>query len=143
MICYVLSHVGRIWACSDFVARTCMRYPEVFHELLADINSSQSRSDYRCLVEKTLAVQYDEIELMRALRRLRQKEMLRIAWRDLDELASQKQILNELSDLAEAIVSVTLEYLYQQRIKVFGYPVDDDNDKPQKMLVLIKLVLKI
>ena len=134
-ITYDAGSVGRVWACSDFVARNCIRYPDVLHELLDDIQSPRSFSDYRHIINNALNIQYDEAEVMRVLRQLRQKEMLRIAWRDLDELAPQKQVLYELSDLAEAIVDVTLECLHQERLTVFGEPVDEDGNV-QKMLVL-------
>jgi len=134
-IAYELDRVGMVWACSDFVARTCIRFPDALHELLNDIETSRSFSDYRHIVTNALDIKYDEADIMRVLRQLRQKEMLRIAWRDLDELTSQKQILNEISDLAEATVAVTLECLHQDRATVFGNPVDDDG-RLQKMLVL-------
>ena len=132
---YDIGRVGRIWACSDFVARSCIRYPDVLAELLDDIDDSRSFSDYQYIVNNVLDIKYDEAEVMRLLRQLRQKEMLRIAWRDLDELTPQKQILNELSDFAQAMIAGTLQCLHLERTTVFGNPVDE-NSQPMHMLVL-------
>jgi len=72
---------------------------------------------------------------MEVLRLQRQKEMLRIAWRDLDDIAPLEQILAELSDFAEAMVSVTLDHLHDKAVQVMGTPMSESGE-PQFMLVL-------
>ena len=72
---------------------------------------------------------------MQALRELRQREMLRIALRDLGELAELEQILRELSELASAMVAETLAYLQAQACAQFGEPLDE-NGEVQTLLVL-------
>lgn len=129
--------VAKVWACSDFVARLCIRRPAVFLELLEQsIDETRSLAKYHELVEQALAnVDGSDNGLMAALRLLRQKEMLRIAWRDLEGLATVEQTLHDLSDFAEAIVSVSLEYIHSQSIETLGEPRSPD-DTNQKMLVL-------
>lgn len=132
---YDLARVGKVWACSDFIARTCIRFPEMLFDLIADIDSPRSMSDYQQIVQQALDIPFDEDKVMQQLRRLRQKEMMRIAWRDLDELTEQQQILNEISDLAEAIVAETLECMHKEQATVFGNPLDREGN-PQNMLIL-------
>jgi len=132
-----LSLLGKIWACSDFVARTCIRRPGLLAELAVEgLEASRSVDDYHARVAETIAqAEPTEEGLMRALRQLRQKEMLRIAWRDLAELADVEQVLHELSDLAEAVIAQTLEHLYQQTTEMLGTP-KNALGETQKLLVL-------
>lgn len=122
--------LGRSWACSDFVARNCIRYPETFLELIEEgIGSTRTVSEYESLVSQAIQSAEDENTLMSLLRRLRQKEMLRIAWRDLNQLATVEQILYELTDLAVAFVSVTLAALENQQAERFGMPLDSEGQQ--------------
>lgn len=135
-ISYPLSRIGLIWACSDFSARSCIRYPGAVHELIDEgVDVPRSLDDYRAIVSDALDAKDNDVEIMRILRLVRQKEMLRIAWRDLDELAAQDQILLELSNLAEAIVAETLDCLHEDTCSVFGDPMDE-SDNVQRLLVL-------
>ena len=132
-----LSRVGRVWACSEFVARLCTRKPHLLKSLLDQgLESDLVLSDYKTRIEQAIAEAADNDEaVMEALRLQRQQEMLRIAWRDLDDLASLEQVLAELSDFAETMVSVTLDYLHNQAVEVMGVPMSEDGE-PQSMLVL-------
>jgi len=130
-----LEVLGRNWACSDFVARNCIRYPETFYQLNREgFEASRSLADYKNMVSQALSDTASDIELMSALRVLRQREMLRIAWRDLNALAEDATILRELTDFAEAVVAVTLEYLEQQQAEIFGMPRDSSGEE-QSLLV--------
>ncbi len=130
-----LSALGKTWACSDFVARNCIRYPATLHQLLADgFESNRSLDDYKRLVEQMITAAKDENALMSALRVLRQQEMVRIAWRDLNGLAEIETILRELTDFAEAIVATTLQYLEVKQAEAFGMPCDVKGE-PQSLLV--------
>ena len=136
--------MGKIWACSDFAALVCTRQPAFLHSLLDEgVESDRSQADYCALVsaaiEQAVAGMVSEVAaeaaLMRALRELRQREMLRIVIRDIGEIASLEQILAELSAFAEAMVSVTLAHLHQAATAQLGEPLDDDG-RSQQLLVL-------
>ena len=130
-----LSMVGKTWVCSDFVARNCIRYPTMFLALLSEgMADSRTLDDYNALLEPIVSAKQDEGQLMTALRELRQQEMVRITWRDLNELTSVEIILQELTDLAEAMVSVTLRALEKQHAEIYGMPLDADGQE-QSLLV--------
>ncbi len=130
-----LSRLGKAWVCSDFVARNCIRYPAGFYQLLADgFESGRTIDDYRALVNHVVTTARDETEVMSTLRELRQQEMLRIAWRDLNSLAGVEVILHELTDFAEAVVSLVLQHLEKQQAEIFGMPCDADGEE-QPLLV--------
>ncbi|MFV2005317.1 MAG: hypothetical protein ACC650_08910, partial [Gammaproteobacteria bacterium] len=130
-----LSMLGKTWVCSDFVARNCIRYPEVLYRLHAEgFESGRTIDKYRKLIDHVVTTAKDENELMSVLRVLRQQEMVRIAWRDLNALAGIETILHELTDFAEAVVSVTLHHLEKQQAEIFGMPLDA-NGEEQSLLV--------
>ncbi len=131
------AELGKVWACSEFVARLCIRRPQMVADLVDEgLEEKRSPVDYQQRVAAAIAgAEATDEGLMRALRLLRQKEMVRIAWRDLAGLADVEQILHELSDLAVAVIEQTLDYLQQQTMELLGVPRNADGEV-QQMLVL-------
>ncbi|HRX71381.1 MAG: bifunctional [glutamate--ammonia ligase]-adenylyl-L-tyrosine phosphorylase/[glutamate--ammonia-ligase] adenylyltransferase [Candidatus Competibacteraceae bacterium] len=134
----ILEPLTRVWACSEFVARACIRAPGLLAELLAsgDLSTCYAPGDLANRLEHTLADAANEEQLSVGLRRFRRREMVRIAWRDLGGLAKLTETLGDLTDLAEVAVSAALERLYawqcQQR---YGAPRDAEG-QPQQLVVL-------
>ena len=125
-----LEQLGKVWACSDFVARNCIRYPQMFFNLLEEgFESLRNFEQYKQLVAQAIADTNDDLQLMKALRELRQQEMVRIAWRDINSLASDEIILHELSDFAEAVVATTLRFLEKKQAGINGVPVDSEGNE--------------
>jgi [glutamine synthetase] adenylyltransferase / [glutamine synthetase]-adenylyl-L-tyrosine phosphorylase len=128
-----LSLLGKIWACSDFVPTLCARYPDIWLDLVAtdllnqDINLKAYQSELESLLQPTVA--NNDFAIMQVLRRFRQKHMLRIAWRDLANLADTQQTLRNLTDLAEACVDTTLEFLHQNLCDQAGVPCDAEGNE--------------
>ncbi|MCW9013587.1 MAG: bifunctional [glutamate--ammonia ligase]-adenylyl-L-tyrosine phosphorylase/[glutamate--ammonia-ligase] adenylyltransferase [Gammaproteobacteria bacterium] len=133
-----LSLLGKIWACSDFIATSCCRNPDLWFELIQDdgLNRSMAFDDYQsALATKLAAVAtttdsaiYDHA-LMKSLRLFRQQQMMRIAWRDLAGLAATTETLRNLTDLAESCVDQTLECLYQDLCQHRGTPSNANGDE--------------
>ena len=107
----------RVLLGSDFVFRAITRHDDLLPGLIADgsLASSRSLPDYEALVAQaavatataTAAIAtVDEAAFMAALRRLRQRELVRIAWRDLAGDAEVDATLAELSWFAEAVLVV-------------------------------------
>jgi len=132
-----LSLLGRQWACSEFVARACIRRPAMLHRLVGEgFESARTLADYHRLLSRALdEAGQEEAALMVALRRLRQQEMLRICWRDLAGFADVVQTLRELSDFAEAVVTATVDRLHQQLTETLGVPKNSEGEE-QRLLVL-------
>ena len=118
----------RIFAASPFAARCCLQQPGLLDELLpADLDRSYADGELRTAVDAALTAcdgeggSGDEA-LMRALRRLRRREMLRIAWRDLSGAADTDETLRDLSQLAEACIAATLGVVQHGFAARFGTP---------------------
>lgn len=126
----------RVWAASAFVAESCARAPALLNELCAsgDLLSDQSP---RTRVAMYLATQTfaSEAGLMTALRCLRRREMLRIAWRDLAGWAGLTETLRDLSDLADACMDGALKHLMHWHSERHGVA-RNSKGEPQSLVVL-------
>ena len=136
---------GRVLACSDFVFSSCERHPTMFSDLVssADLEApypaSLTGTDGRPSMHERaeIAVQAAEsIEaLMANLRRLRRREMVRIAWRDIGGLADFEETVCDTSDLADAIIDASLGRLHEWQCADLGTPIGHSGE-PQELVVL-------
>ncbi len=115
---------AKVWCCSRFVAEYCLRFPEELQQLIetGDLFSASQRQNYASRLA-SLHIS-DEPALMRELRRFRNREMVRIAWRDIAQWASLEETLYDLTELAECCVQFSLDYHYQAACKKFGTPMN-------------------
>ena len=89
-------------------------------------DAAQARrvSLYLARLRRATGSEPDDETLKRELRRVRQREMVRIAWRDLAGLADLTQIMLETSALADAVVRATCEMLHRRLAVTLGEPSD-------------------
>ncbi len=128
----------RVWACSPFVARACAAQPALLYDLLrsGDLLRDYRPLTYQRLVETALSGVRDETALAQALRRLRLREMVRIAWRDLAGWADLAETLRDLSCLAEMLIDAALARLHAWQCRALGTPHDAAGRHAQEMVVL-------
>jgi glutamate-ammonia-ligase adenylyltransferase len=133
----ILAQLVRVWACSDFVARACVRDPPLLTGLFesGELERPRHPGDIANHLQQALADVANEDRLNGALRRWRRREMVRIAWRDLAGVADLAETLAELSELAEVAVAGTLDRLYVWHTDRFGMP-RDTQGQPQQLVVL-------
>ncbi len=131
------STIPAVFACSEFVVRQACRNPEWLSkpEFAARIAQPTTLSEYCDRVRTAIQGATTDDSLMRAVRQLRNREMLRIAWRDLTGLATLDETLAETSLLAEALVRETLHYLFVRMGERTSLPCSADG-QPQSLLVL-------
>ena len=112
----------RVWACSDFVAQTCIHDPAVFYGLLdsGDLLADYTSGEYKRKLKRILKGVDDSTLLGQRLRDFRRREMLRIAWRDLAGWASLDEVLHDLSALADTCVGLALDHLGGWAVKRLG-----------------------
>jgi len=128
----------QVWASSDFVAKTCMRYPDMLQGLLDErhLQSTCSSDYYHQSLNQLLASAADDNYLGVLLRQFRRREMVRIAWRDIVGWAGLDEALRDLSALACACVEVSLTRLHQMQSAELGMPMGEQSGKPQSLVVL-------
>jgi glutamate-ammonia-ligase adenylyltransferase len=126
-----------VWEASDYVAKSCIRYPEILPRLIESGRLARPYAEGemdRLLVDALQGVG-DERSLASALRRFRREEMVRIIWRDIASLARLDETLEDLSALADACVGQALELLHVWTVAELGAPRDKAGVE-QRMVVL-------
>jgi glutamate-ammonia-ligase adenylyltransferase len=131
---------ARVLACSEYVAQSCTRNPDMLRGLLDSGDLQRSYNDFgeSCYQHRTAAAIEacnDDATLMRALRALKCREMVRIAWRDIGGLADFDETLTETSSFADAVLRASVERLHQWLTRDAGEPRAGDG-RPQQLVVL-------
>ncbi len=127
----------KVLSCSQFVADYCQRNPEALKDLVksGDLESSITCKKYTSGLKKVLKGIEEEDDLMPALRRFRNREMVRIAWRDIAGLAELEETMSDLSLLAEEMLDQTLVFLHKQLAENFGEPESEEGVSQQMVII--------
>ncbi len=130
-------HLLVLFSSSIYAVRFSIRFPEILFSKSAQSSLSQpcTLQEYREKIGAVFDIRQSEDQLMRSLRILRQQEMIRISWRDINHLAETSETLLNLSELAEAFIDLTLQYCYCLCCERFGIPLSAEGIE-QKPLVL-------
>lgn len=129
--------IEQVWEFSDYVAQTCLRTPRLLAELCAGglLDRAYQGGEMAAALAGMLEGVQDEAALESSLRRFRQREMLRIIWRDLLGAAALEETLEDLSELADVCIRQALARLYEWATAKAGVPRDSDG-APQQLTVL-------
>ncbi|MEJ2656587.1 MAG: bifunctional [glutamate--ammonia ligase]-adenylyl-L-tyrosine phosphorylase/[glutamate--ammonia-ligase] adenylyltransferase [Desulfobacterales bacterium] len=109
---------------SDFVFKSCMRYPELFKDLLqyGDLQRKYNTGEILERLGSCLSDVKGNDALSRCLRQFRRRQMVRIALRDLAGWADLSETMNDLSVLADACIDHAASFLYQWQCLKYGIP---------------------
>jgi glutamate-ammonia-ligase adenylyltransferase len=127
----------KVFALSEFAAGICVREPGLFDELCRSgdlFRAYRYGEQLRALAHRVLDAG-NEVELQQVLREYRQREMLRICFRDLLHWNDLQQTTHELSWLAEACLETALGVLSRWQQKELGRPCDAKG-RTQSLVVL-------
>ena len=126
-----------IFCLSDFVANACIGDPELLLGLVGsgELKRRHRRQSYRQKLSDALAEIKEEARLEQVLRRLRRREMVRIAWRDIAGWADLSETMADLTALADDCIEQTLTLLYNWQCATHGIPVGTDGS-PLKLVVI-------
>ena len=127
--------IVKVWCSSLFVAESCTRKPELLLELMTSGDFLRPYPEHHFTLQLTQRQCNSEAELMQMLRQFRQREMIRIAWRDLAGWAPLSETLMDVSLLADACIQYALDFLYQLACDKRGTPLLSDGN-PQQIMVL-------
>jgi glutamate-ammonia-ligase adenylyltransferase len=128
----------RVVAASDFVLEQAQRDPQMFLQLAhsGELESSLTSGTIRTQLQAALEECADEDELGRRLRRFRNRQQLRIIWRDISRQADLVETCRDLSDLADACVDLAYHWLYPRLCEQSGTPIGNRSGQPQHMVIL-------
>jgi len=131
------SLITHIFAFSDFIARNCIRHPEILDSLIrsGDLQRPYLPEEYHTRIAGLISGAADADMLGKILRQTRCREMIRIAWRDLSGRAALSETMRDLSDFADACLEHALFFLYRCQCETFGVPLGPDGS--QQYLVIL------
>ena len=134
----LLTSLPRVWACSDFAAQLSVRNPDLLIELVSsgDLLTAYDSGALKTYLREELRHCVDESALALTLRNRRQREMLRLAWRDLAGLATLSEVVHTLSELADACIDNALALIQQWISEKWGTPIGIESGEPQQLVVL-------
>jgi len=114
------------FAFSEFVSKQAVRDIGIIWDLIAtgDMACAYSSTSYQSKIGPLCEASETEAELGSVLRKIRNREMLRIACRDLAGWAGLFDTMADLSNLAEACISGSLDKIYQWMEAPYGLPAD-------------------
>jgi glutamate-ammonia-ligase adenylyltransferase len=113
-----------VFACSDFVAEGAQRDPGLLAALAAggELDRPRRAGELEAAAAALAQEAADETSYMAALRRLRRRELVRIAWRDLARSAPLPETLSELTGLADAAIRSAHAFTTRMLAPRFGLP---------------------
>ncbi|MGS2724751.1 bifunctional [glutamate--ammonia ligase]-adenylyl-L-tyrosine phosphorylase/[glutamate--ammonia-ligase] adenylyltransferase [Porticoccus sp. GXU_MW_L64] len=126
-----------LWRCSDFVADYACRQPVAFMELVnsGDLHSSRSNQQWCQRYKNELADTDDEQQLASVLRQQRNRDMVRIVWRDFAGLADLAETTADMTALARCCLDAAINFLYPNLCQRYGVPMGATSGQPQRMVV--------
>ena len=128
----------RVFTCSEFVMRACVSRASLLPELVrsGDLSRAYGTDEMHARVAATVNSCTHEAALKAALRVLRQREMVRIAWRDLAGWANLEEVVHTLSALADACLDAAIAKLYEWAVASDGVPTEEEGGKIANFVVL-------
>src|SRR5579863_4962278 len=132
------AEAAKVFAGSEFVARTLLAQPELLRDLATHTGLKWPPSDAELSRSIAAAAMEsgDEVALKRILRRLRQREMVQVAWRDLTGQADLDEVMHRLSRLADSCLQAAYDWLYRSLSAKHGAPIGAISGSAVGMVVL-------
>lgn len=126
-----------VLAMSEFVAKTIIQYPKECADLVRAgfLDHGYLSLDASDAINELIVPGLHDVELKRRLRVLRRTRMMALAWRDLTGRADIEEVFVALSNLAEGIVTHTVDIVRE------GFVASMGNAYDQKGMVMPLLIL--
>ena len=132
----IFAVIKQVFAFSDFVARSCIRKPQVLADLIisGDIKRRYAKDEYNNKLKMFFSEAKENNNISIMLRSFTIREKVRIAWRDLAGWADLSETVTDLSSFADACLEEALSILYKSLCSEYGNP--SGADGLQKYLVV-------
>jgi glutamate-ammonia-ligase adenylyltransferase len=133
----VAESLTRVWACSEFVATSCLRSPALLADLISDGHLCSLAPEGWLAQEAEARVRGEaEADLMESIRRFRRRHMVRIAWRDIAGWATLDETLRDLSTLANVCIDLVYRRMYAALVARYGTPRGAESREAQPLMIL-------
>lgn len=122
-------------ALSDFVYQQLGKQPELLKQWLTTPPQLNNFQHYHQSLTTALSQIDDEENLQRELRLFRHRELAALSFLQSNHLATPQAIFEALSDLAEAIILTTKEWLFTRLCQEYGTPMNELGEV-QELIIL-------
>ncbi|MBT8423097.1 MAG: bifunctional [glutamate--ammonia ligase]-adenylyl-L-tyrosine phosphorylase/[glutamate--ammonia-ligase] adenylyltransferase, partial [Gammaproteobacteria bacterium] len=133
--------LDRVLMCSDYVADVLARYPDEFSSLIDSgrLHRELTGDEYDALLQATASPEEvaseSETQFMSRLRRYRHRELVRIVYRDLAGWSDTREMLRDLSALADTCIREAFERSSAEMQSRHGVPRTSTGDESQFVIV--------
>jgi glutamate-ammonia-ligase adenylyltransferase len=129
--------LATLLACSPFAAQQCRRFPQWLPDLRdeGDLDRTIDATEWAGRLALIAGQPATPEALDQALRRFRNREFLRIIWRDFNRVAPTLETTADISAVAECCVQAALDFHYALLCQEWGTPLDA-RQVPQSLVVL-------
>ncbi len=118
----IQDEMPRVLACSTFIAESLAREPDWLASAAGELLRARAPGEIEAAALQLVEANAEEAQFMAELRRLRRHELVRIAWRDLSGRAALKEVLAELSALADGCIIAAHDFACASLAKRYGQP---------------------
>lgn len=132
------AQLARVLTCSEFVVEQFRRCPELLVELLnsGDLDHRLSVTEITEQLATLVSTVTTEEALLSCLRKARNRQQVRIIWRDITRQADLIETCHDLSNFADASIDQAYRWLYDEQVKVLGTPIGRYSNQPQHLVIL-------
>jgi len=123
--------------CSPFFVDSCRSHPELLTQLIESqgFTRPMQRVVLAQELEELLGKAPDEAGAMTALRGVRRREWMRIAWREINAVTDVMESLAELTDAADILIRSAMDFASRSLQTRHGWPRNDQGEL-QQMVIL-------
>ena len=114
--------LSRVVSASDFVCEALSRSPDLAKWLIDEVAAPLAEGQMAQRLARAVTGTADLAGFMTALRRQREREMVRIAWRDLAGSAAVAETLADTSAFADAAIQAAVDFAAAELGRSYGKP---------------------
>jgi glutamate-ammonia-ligase adenylyltransferase len=114
--------VSMLFSHSQFLANYCINNPAFLFDAIENMNEAQDAEIIRMELKALLSACASLKDGMKVIRNFRKQRQLIITLRDILKRAGIQEIMLEMSDLADAILSGSLDFIESSFIQRYGIP---------------------
>ena len=128
----------KVLCISEYVSDSLQYFPKLAAELFKEgfIASPLALNEVKAQLQNQIQACQDEAELQTSLRIFRRLNQMRLIWRDLNNLATLKHTLSELTFLADICIQLTLDWQHARLAKRYGEPTGKSSGEKQTLIVI-------
>ncbi|MFK8028510.1 MAG: bifunctional [glutamate--ammonia ligase]-adenylyl-L-tyrosine phosphorylase/[glutamate--ammonia-ligase] adenylyltransferase [Gammaproteobacteria bacterium] len=117
--------IQSLWQQSPYCERICQQYPDWLNDLVKVNEATPNQLIDLDEIFKSIVDEQEEDSVKQNLRQIRHQLLLQICWKDLVLNTEIFNILQELSDVADAFVQAVVSWLSKSLASKYGVPRND------------------